>query len=134
MNADLNPLLIKEGFPAYDRILPEHIGSAVEEFLGRCREILRKVESSAETSWSALMEPLEEIDLLFEYGWSPIGHLLSVANSDELRVAHDASMPKVVEFGLQIRQSEAIFRSCGLFATPQTGVLSQALSSALSLA
>jgi Zn-dependent oligopeptidase len=33
MNADLNPLLVKEGFPAYDRILPEHIAPAVDEFL-----------------------------------------------------------------------------------------------------
>ena len=110
MNADLNPLLIKEGFPAYDRVLPEHIASAVEEFLVRCREILCKVESSDETSWVALLDPLEEIDLLFEYGWSPVGHLLSVANSDELRAAHDESMPKVVEFGLQIRQSESIYQ------------------------
>jgi oligopeptidase A len=110
MNADLNPLLVKEGFPAYDRILPEHIAPAVDKFLLRCREILSKVESSEETSWAALMDPLEEIDLLFEYGWSPVGHLLSVANSDELRVAHDESMPKVVEFGLQLRQSESLYR------------------------
>ena len=66
MNADLNPLLIKEGFPAYDRVLPEHIASAVEEFLVRCREILCKVEASNETSWAALLDPLEEIDLFGE--------------------------------------------------------------------
>jgi oligopeptidase A len=53
---------------------------------------------------------MEEIDRLFEYGWSPIGHLLGVANSDPLREAHDAAMPKIVEFSLQLRQSEAIYR------------------------
>ncbi len=110
MNSDANPLLIKDALPAYDRILPEHIESAVEILLARCRDVLAQVEQSMETSWSALMDPMEEVDRLFEYGWSPVGHLLSVANSDPLREAHDAAMPKIVEFGLQLRQSEAIYR------------------------
>ncbi|MCA9010899.1 MAG: M3 family metallopeptidase, partial [Planctomycetaceae bacterium] len=110
MNSDVNPLLIKTGLPAYDRILPEHIEPAVDAVLDRCRQILAQVEASEENSWSALMDPMEEIDRLFEYGWSPIGHLLSVANSDPLREAHDAAMPKIVEFSLQLRQSEAIYR------------------------
>ncbi len=109
MNSDANPLLIKDGLPAYDRILPEHIESAVETVLARCREVLSQVEQSTETSWSALLDPMEEVDRLFEYGWSPVGHLLSVANSDPLREAHDAAMPKIVEFSLQLRQSEAIY-------------------------
>lgn len=109
MNSDANPLLIKGGLPAYDRILPEHIESAVEIVLARCREVLGEVEQSTEISWSALMDPMEEVDRLFEYGWSPVGHLLSVANSDLLREAHDAAMPKIVEFSLQLRQSEAIY-------------------------
>jgi oligopeptidase A len=92
-------------------------------FLLRCREILSKVESSEETSWAALMDPLEEIDLLFEYGWSPVGHLLSVANSDELRVAHDESMPKVVEFGCSFGRVNRFIESCWLCATRQVGAL-----------
>lgn len=110
MNPDVNPLLIKTGLPAYDRILPEHIEPAVDAVLDRCRQILAQVEASEENSWSALLDPMEEIDRLFEYGWSPIGHLLGVANSDPLREAHDAAMPKIVEFSLQLRQSEAIYR------------------------
>ena len=110
MNSDTNPLLIKDGLPAYDLILPEHIESAVDAVLARCCEILKQVEGSAEASWSALMEPMEEVDRLFEYGWSPVGHLLSVANSDPLREAHDAAMPKIVDFSLQLRQSEAIYK------------------------
>ncbi len=110
MNSDANPLLITTGLPAYDRIVPEHIESAVDIVLARCREVLKQVEGSTEASWSALMEPMEEVDQLFEYGWSPVGHLLSVANSDPLREAHDAAMPKIVEFSLQLRQSEAIYK------------------------
>ncbi len=104
-----NPLLIDVGLPAYDRIKPTDIEPAVQALLARARDVLTAVEAAAETTWAALMEPLEEIDLLFEYGWSPVSHLLSVANSDELRIAHDAAQPSVVEFGLQMRQSEKLY-------------------------
>ena len=110
MIADANPLLFKNGLPAYDRILPDHIEPAVESVLNRCRKILAQVEASSEISWSSLMDPMEEVDRLFEYGWSPIGHLLGVANSDPLREAHDEVMPKIVEFSLLMRQSEAIYK------------------------
>ncbi|MEI7702533.1 MAG: M3 family metallopeptidase, partial [Planctomycetia bacterium] len=110
MTTTLNPLLISTGLPAYDQIQAEHIVPAVHQWLQRCRDILGALEASAEATWESLMQPLEEIDLLFEYGWSPVGHLLSVANSDELRVAHDEVMPQVVTFGLELRQSEAVYR------------------------
>ncbi|MCA9059477.1 MAG: M3 family metallopeptidase, partial [Planctomycetaceae bacterium] len=65
---------------------------------------------ATDVSWESLMGPLEEIDLLFEYGWSPVTHLLSVRNSDELRKAHEAVLPQIIEFRLQLRQSEPIYR------------------------
>ena len=104
-----NPLLIAKGLPAYDRIRAEHIQPAVDVMLNRCRQILQTIEASSDCSWQSLMEPMEEIDLMFEYGWSPIGHLLSVANADDLRDAHEAAMPSIVEFSLEVRQSEAIY-------------------------
>lgn len=106
----LNPLLITAGLPAYDRITPEDIQPAVEALLARAQAVLHAVEDATEVSWAGLIEPLEEIDLLFEYGWSPVGHLLSVANADALRLAHDAAQPKIVEFSLRMRQSEKLYR------------------------
>lgn len=106
----MNPLMTTSGLPPFDLIQPPHIEPAVSEFLQRCEAILQQLEDLSAVSWHSLMQPLEEIDLLFEYGWSPVGHLLSVANTDELRAAHEAALPRVVEFGLRLRQSEAIYR------------------------
>lgn len=110
MADNTNPLMISSGLPAYDQIQAEHIVPAVREWLPRCQEILRGIESLDDATWDGLMRPMEEIDLLFEYGWSPVGHLLSVANSEALRAAHDEVMPEVVQFGLELRQSEAVYR------------------------
>ena len=40
MEACSNPLLIKHGLPAYDRIEPAHLEPAVTQILARGREIL----------------------------------------------------------------------------------------------
>ncbi len=110
MKVSANPLLNQHGLPAYDLIQPAHLAPAVTEIIARSRELLAQAESAPEASWSMLMAPLEKIDLLHEYGWSPIGHLLSVANTEELRAAHDLAMPQIVEFSLQLRQSEHLYR------------------------
>jgi oligopeptidase A len=107
-----NPLLIGHGFPAFDRIQPDHIQSAVDAFLVQCRQYLSEIESLPEPTWDQIAESMEKIDLLFEYGWSPVGHLLSVANTEELRTAHEAAMPAVVDFGLNLRQSDSLYRAC----------------------
>ncbi|MEY3172108.1 MAG: Oligopeptidase [Planctomycetota bacterium] len=110
MTSASNPLLTDSGLPLYDRIQPGDVQPAATEMLSRCRALLRHAENTPDSSWQSLMEPLEKIDILFEYGWSPVGHLLSVANSDALREAHDAVLSEIVNFGLELRQSEAIYQ------------------------
>ncbi|MCA9051290.1 MAG: M3 family metallopeptidase, partial [Planctomycetaceae bacterium] len=105
---DNNPLLQSSGFPAFDAIRAEHVDPAVDEILNRASQYLREAEAAG-GDWDALMRPLEQIDLLFEYGWSPVNHLLSVANSEELREAHEAVLPRIVEFSLSLKQSRPLY-------------------------
>jgi len=104
-----NPLLNHNGIPAYDAIQPEHVRPGVSGMLERATEFLKAAEQQADGDWDSLMTPLENIDLLYEYCWSPIEHLLSVVNSDELREAHEAVLPDVVKFGLRLGQSRPIY-------------------------
>ncbi|MCL4122933.1 UNVERIFIED_CONTAM: hypothetical protein GTU68_016262 [Idotea baltica] len=108
-----NPLLNRTGIPAYDQIKAEHVGPAVEKLVTEFDALLAEAEQS--TDWETLVKPLGKIDLLFEYGWSPIGHLLGVANSDEMRDAHEKAMPQVVQMGLKAGQSKLLYeRYCAL--------------------
>ena len=114
MSSD-NPLLISTGLPAFDRIQPDHVGPAVETILEKSTALLQEAEAAPLGDWDALMKPLGKIDLLFEYGWSPVGHLLGVANSDALRDAHEEALPKIVQFGLKLKQSKPLYeRFCAL--------------------
>lgn len=108
MNTD-NPLLRRAGLPAFDQIQPEHVEPAISAVLAECSELLAASESAKLGDWDAVMNPLGKIDLLFEYSWSPVNHLLGVANSDELRAAHEAVLPQVVEFSLKLKQSKPLY-------------------------
>jgi len=110
-----NPLLLSSGLPAFDRIKPEHVAPAVAEIIKQSTSLLAQAEAAPLGDWDALMDPMGKIDLLFEYGWSPVNHLLGVANSDALREAHESVLSEIVQFGLSLKQSRPLYdRFCAL--------------------
>jgi oligopeptidase A len=138
MSSD-NPLLSRTGLPAFDAIKPEHIEPAVTAILKECAEHLATAEAAELGHWDSVMTPLANIDLLFEYGWSPVNHLLGVGNSDELRKAHEAMLPQIVNFSLELKQSKPLYeRFCALrdsadwknMSSAQHRILTQAILSA----
>ncbi len=106
-----NPLLLHKGLPPFDRIRPEHIVPAVEHNLRECEVRLTQLEANLKPTWHAIFPILDEIGERFEHGWSPVSHLFSVKNSQELREAYEAALPQVVEFGLRMSQSEPIYHA-----------------------
>jgi len=104
-----NPLLLTSGLPKFNEITPEHIEPAITRLLTEAKTRLEELESDIQPTWKGLIDPVEEMGLPFEYSWGPIGHLLNVKNTEELRKAHEAMLPKVVEFSLRMGQSKPIY-------------------------
>ncbi|MEZ6132619.1 MAG: M3 family metallopeptidase [Planctomycetaceae bacterium] len=126
MSSD-NPLLRRHGLPAFDLIQPEHVHPAVRAILEESARLLSEAESAPLGNWDALMTPLGKIDRLFEYGWSPVNHLLGVANSDSLRSAHEAMLPDIVQFSLKLKQSPALYeRFCAIRDSAEWAEMSSA--------
>jgi len=106
-----NPLMQTEGLPAFDKITPEHVVPGVEARLAEVSERFDAIEASAAPTWAGLMQPLEDLERPFEYCWGPVGHLMSVKNSDELRQAYMAVQPKVVQVALRMSQSKPVYEA-----------------------
>lgn len=106
-----NPLLQSSGLPKFKEISHEHIEPALTIVLDDALSKLEALETNIVPSWEGLITPLEEIGKPFEYAWGPVGHLLNVKNSDELRTEHEKIQPKVVEFSLRMGQSKPIYDS-----------------------
>ena len=109
--AAANPLLATSGLPDFARIEPAHVAPAVQLLLERSRARLAELEPQLQPTWEGSLGLLEELDRPFDYAWKPVSHLLSVKNSPEMRAAYEAALPEIVAFGLQVRQSEPIYRA-----------------------
>ena len=107
-----NPLLDQSGLPTFSLIRPEHVEPAVDDRLAACRaEIARLTRDVLRPTWETFVEPLEEMDDTLNRVWSPVGHLNGVMNSDDLRAAYNACLPKLSDYGTEVGQNEDLFRA-----------------------
>jgi oligopeptidase A len=105
-----NPLLDMAGLPPFSKIRPEHVEPAVDKLLAECRARIEALTDRADLpTWESFVEPLEELDDRLSRSWSPVGHLNSVVNSDELRQAYNACLPKLSDYGTEVGQNRALF-------------------------
>ncbi|MEJ2388170.1 MAG: M3 family metallopeptidase, partial [Chromatiaceae bacterium] len=105
-----NPLFEMTGLPPFSRIRPEHVEPAVDQVLAECRAGIAELTGGSELpTWERFVEPLEELDDRLTRIWSPVGHLNAVMNSDELRQAYNACLPKLTAYGTEVGQNRALF-------------------------
>ncbi len=107
-----NPLLEQEGLPAFSRIRPEHIEPAVDALLAANRaNVERLLDEQGQLSWASLIEPIEEWEDRLSRIWSPVQHMNSVINSDALRAAYNACLPKLSDYATEMGQNERLYRA-----------------------
>ena len=104
-----NPFLVTRGLPPYDKMEASQVAEAMDRVIATAEKKIDDIELNLTPTWEGVMQPLEVLDLPFSYAWSPVGHLLGVKNSDDLRKAHEAIQPRMVERSLRINQSKPIY-------------------------
>jgi oligopeptidase A len=105
-----NPLLNYSGLPPFSRILPEHVEPAIDHILQTNRAAMQNLTAqTAPTTWDNFIAPLNELNEKLNQVWGPIGHLNNVANSDELRLAYNACLPKISDYSSDIGQNKQLF-------------------------
>ena len=105
-----NPLLDFSGLPLFDRILPEHVGPAMDELLTKSQAALEQVTApDFPASWSEIARVLDVSTENFGRAWGAVGHLNSVADTPELRAAYNAAMPRVTEFWAGLGADERLY-------------------------
>ncbi|MEJ2140906.1 MAG: oligopeptidase A [Gammaproteobacteria bacterium] len=107
-----NPLLEMKGLPPFSKIKPEHIEPAIDTLLAENRNKLKELLNSNEQfTWDNLVEPQDEMEDRLSRAWSPVSHMNSVVNSDELREAYNACMPKLSEYGTEMGQNVELYKA-----------------------
>ena len=107
-----NPLLELRGLPPFSEILPEHIEPAIDELLTQSRaQVTQLLEQNSRYTWDNLVDPLEAMDDRISRAWSPVSHMNSVVNSEELRAAYTACLPKLSEYSTEMGQHEGLYNA-----------------------
>ena len=106
-----NPLLIGKGLPPFEKIKTEDVVPAITQLLTELEEDLATLEANVTPSWTSLVEPLDDLGERLRWSWGIVGHLMGVKNSPELREAHAAIQPKIVEFVNKLSQSQPFYKA-----------------------
>ena len=105
-----NPLLDFSDLPLFDKIQPEHVGSAMDELLARSEAALEQVTApDFPTQWSDISRVLDVPTEDLGRAWGAVSHLNSVADTPELRAAYNAALPRVTEFSARLGADERLY-------------------------
>ncbi|PVZ68418.1 oligopeptidase A [Pelagibaculum spongiae] len=106
-----NPLLTSAVLPPFSQITTDQIEPAITQLIEQSRSKVAELLANPQLSWDGLMAPLEAMDDQLEQAWSPVSHMNSVVNSEDLRNAYNACLPKLSAWGTEMGQNRALFEA-----------------------
>ena len=106
-----NPLIGLEGLPPFSKIKPEHVVPALKAGISECRAKIDEVLANKSFTWQDLVLPLEEVDDKLSRMFSPVSHMNSVVNSDELREAYEQCLPLISEYSTFVGQHQGLYEA-----------------------
>ena len=106
-----NPLLTPTVLPAFSKIEPQYIESAIKQLIQENRETVERVVNQPHFTWENFILPLTESGDRLSKVWSPISHLNSVKNSPELREAYQACLPLLAEYSTWVGQHQGLYKA-----------------------
>ncbi|MEO6696878.1 MAG: M3 family metallopeptidase, partial [Gammaproteobacteria bacterium] len=123
-----NPLLEFSGLPRFSAILPEHVEPAVDALLAENRaRIAALLAATAHYTWDNLIQPIEDLQERLEHAWSTVSHLNAVVNSEALRAAYNACLPKLSDYAAEMGQNARLYQAYkAIAAGPEYATLSVA--------
>ncbi len=106
-----NPLLEMRDLPPFSRIRPAQVETAIDQVLADNREGIARIVAAERFDWDHLIPPLEEMEDRLHRTWSPVSHLNAVLNSEPLRGAYNACLPKLSAYHTELAQNVSLHRA-----------------------
>ena len=122
-----NPLLNFRSLPFFNTIEAKHVLPVLEKVLDESRQSIRVLCEITQPTWQNFAAKTEDIDENISRVWSPVSHLNSVKDSDELREVYQKGISLLTEYSSEMGQNQALFRQFKLIkASVEFVSLSQA--------
>ena len=103
-----NSLLDITTLPKFSKIKIEDIQPSIKKIITDNTQKLAAVLNQ-NLDWEELIIELEMMENTLSRVWSPISHLNSVMNNDDLRIAHDACLPLLSAYSTEQSQNKDLY-------------------------
>lgn len=125
MRNETNPLLVGGFRIPFHRIEARHVEPAVQRALEEAQASVDRVAAgSGDPTWANTMDPLDAAVELLAERMAPVTHLVSVAETPELREAYNAVLPRITAFWSRLPLDEALWSRVKAYAaTPEARAL-----------
>ncbi len=107
-----NPLLHASLLPPFSAIKPEQVEPAIDQLLEENRQAVAQLLAALDVPrWDNLVAPLEALNDRLAQAWSPVSHMNAVVNSDALRDAYNACLPKLSQYWTEMGQHQGLYQA-----------------------
>ena len=104
-----NPLLKVNELPPFDQIEAGHVRPAIDNLLAECRSGIQKLLNDGAQTWVSLVQPRDELEDKLNQAWSPVSHMNSVVNTEDLRQVYNECLPRLSEYSTEMGQNLQLF-------------------------
>jgi oligopeptidase A len=117
-----NPLLSEDFRIPFHRIGAHHVAPGVREVLARGQARVDALAGDpAPPTWSSLIAPLDDATRWVSERIAPAGHLMTVAETKELREAYNEVLPEITAFWTRLGLNEPLWARIKAFAASAEG-------------
>ena len=108
----VNPLLDLTSLPRFAAIRAEHVEPALDATIAANRAAIEQLLADDQApAWNNFVQPIEDMNERLSRLWSPVSHLNAVMNSEALRSAYNNCLPKLSDYGTDLKQDERLYRA-----------------------
>jgi|TARA_B100001971_G_scaffold208916_1_gene231551 oligopeptidase A len=104
-----NPLIQNNELPPFGEIQAEHVKPAIEQLLTENRTTIGELLKAGADDWESLVHVREETEDRLSQAWSPVSHMNSVVNTDDLREAYNHCLPLLSEYFTEMGQNPQLY-------------------------
>jgi len=97
--------------PNFSAVDTDTIESKLDDLIANFKSVIDQVSSQENPTWESLIRPQEEAGNALSLFWSPVSHLNSVMNSDELREVYNRCLPKLSAFYTEMGQNSDLYNA-----------------------
>jgi oligopeptidase A len=97
-------------FINFDTLTIDSLRADLTSELENTKAFIAQLDSIQESSWAAIIKPLQLQLGKLQHVWGIIEHLHSVKDSEELRNLHEEFLPSITDFYVNMGQNATLFK------------------------